>query len=74
MLRAALDGAGLAYVMEHSVLEALAAKRLVRVLGAYCPRFPGLFLYHASGKQVPPKLRALIDFLHARRRVASPKR
>jgi DNA-binding transcriptional LysR family regulator len=68
MLRAALDGAGIAYLMEHSVLEALATKRLVRVLGSYCPSFPGLFLYYPSGKQVPPKLRALIEFLTARRR------
>jgi DNA-binding transcriptional LysR family regulator len=74
MLRAALDGAGLAYVMEHSVLEMVAAKRLARVLRAHCPSFPGLFLYYASGKQVPPKLRALIDFLRERRRGASLKR
>jgi DNA-binding transcriptional LysR family regulator len=74
MLHAALDGAGLAYVMEHSVREALAAKRLVRVLTPFCPSFPGLFLYYASGKQLPLKLRALIDFLRARRREPKPHR
>ncbi|MEZ4450192.1 MAG: LysR substrate-binding domain-containing protein [Nannocystaceae bacterium] len=67
MLRAALDGVGLAYLLEPSVTEALAAKRLVRVLTAYCPPFPGLFLYYPSRMQVPPKLRALVDFLRARR-------
>lgn len=68
MLRYAYDGLGLAYVMEHAVSEALADKRLVRVLTAYCPRFPGLYLYYASHTQMPPKLRALVDFLKARRR------
>lgn len=68
MLRAALDGLGLAYVMEHSLAEALAAKRLVRVLIPFCPRFPGLHLYYPSRTQTPPKLRALVEFLRARRR------
>lgn len=68
MVRAALDGVGLAYLLENSVTEALAEKRLVRVLTSYCPPFPGLFLYYPSRTQVAPKLRALVDFLRARRR------
>ncbi|WAS99188.1 LysR family transcriptional regulator [Nannocystis punicea] len=68
MIRAALDGLGLAYLFEHAIADALAEKRLVRVLTAYCPRFPGLFLYYPSRTQTPPKLRALVDFLRARRR------
>ncbi|NUP13198.1 MAG: LysR family transcriptional regulator [Polyangiaceae bacterium] len=67
MLRAALDGLGLAYMMESSVTTQLADKSLVRVLTPYCPRFPGLYLYYASSAQQPPKLRALVDFLRARR-------
>jgi DNA-binding transcriptional LysR family regulator len=67
MLRAALDGVGLAYVIESTVSAELAAARLVRVLGAYCPSFPGLYLYYASRQQLPPKLRALVEFLRARR-------
>lgn len=67
MLRAALDGVGLAYVIESTVAELLADKRLVRVLGPYCPEFPGLYLYYASREQLPAKLRALVDFLRARR-------
>ncbi|AEI62521.1 LysR family transcriptional regulator [Corallococcus macrosporus] len=66
MVLAALDGQGLAYVMEHTVTEHLAAKRLVRVLTRYCPSFPGLYLYHPNRKNQPLKLRALIDFLRAR--------
>ncbi|MCY1053563.1 LysR family transcriptional regulator [Nannocystis sp. SCPEA4] len=71
MVRAALDGVGLAYLLENSVTEALVDKRLVRVLTAYCPPFPGLFLYYPSRTQVPPKLRALVEFLRARRRAAA---
>ncbi|ATB45574.1 LysR family transcriptional regulator [Corallococcus macrosporus] len=66
MVLAALDGQGLAYVMEHTVTEHLAAKRLVRVLTRYCPSFPGLYLYYPNRKNLALKLRALIDFLRAR--------
>jgi DNA-binding transcriptional LysR family regulator len=63
MTRAALDGLGLAYVMESSVTEHLAAKRLVRVLDAFCPSFPGFFLYYPRRAQLAPKLQALVGFL-----------
>lgn len=65
-IRAALDGVGLAYVMEHTVVKELADGRLVRVLPRFCAPFPGLFLYYPSRTQLPPKLRALVDFLRAR--------
>lgn len=68
MVRAALDGLGLAHVIEHTVADALADGRLVRVLAPYCPRFPGLHLYFPSRRQLPAKLRALVEFLQARRR------
>jgi len=63
MADAAADGLGLAYVVEASVREALASKRLVRVLDTFCTPFPGFFLYYPSRVQVPPKLKALIDFM-----------
>jgi DNA-binding transcriptional LysR family regulator len=63
MADAALDGLGLAYVVEASVRDALASKRLVRVLDSFCTPFPGFFLYYPSRVQVPPKLKALIDFI-----------
>jgi DNA-binding transcriptional LysR family regulator len=68
MVRAAIDGIGLAYVMESAAAEALADKKLVRVLQPYCPRFPGYFLYYASRTQLPSKLQALVELLRARRR------
>jgi DNA-binding transcriptional LysR family regulator len=63
MARAALDGLGLAYLLESSVREHLASKRLLRVLDSFCVPFPGLFLYYPSRTHVAPKLQALVDFL-----------
>src|SRR6478609_5425185 len=63
MADAAAAGLGLAYVVEASVRDALDNKQLVRVLDACCTPFPGFFLYYPSRVQVPPKLKALIDFL-----------
>jgi len=63
MADAAAAGLGLAYVVEATVRDALANKQLVRVLDAFCTPFPGFFLYYPSRVQVPPKLKALIDFL-----------
>lgn len=63
MADAALRGLGVARVMESTVRDALASKRLVRVLDAFCTPFPGLFLYYPSRAQIAPKVRALVDFL-----------
>lgn len=63
MTRAARGGLGLAYLTERSVAQDIRGKRLIRVLTRYCPPFPGLFLYYPSRTQLPPKLRAFIDFL-----------
>ena len=60
---AALDGVGLACLLEDRVAPDLAGGRLVRVLEAFSPTFPGFFLYYAGRRQTPPALRALIDFL-----------
>lgn len=71
MIRAARDGLGLAYVIDRTVREDLATKRLVRVLEPFCPPFPGLFLYYPSRTQIAPKLHALVSFLKARSRSAT---
>ena len=65
ILAAALDGVGLASTLESSVANHIAAGRLVRVLEDWCQPFPGFFLYYPSRRQVPPALRALIDFMRA---------
>jgi DNA-binding transcriptional LysR family regulator len=66
MVRAAIDGLGLAYVAESRVAEHLSARRLVRVLEAWSPPFPGLFLYYSSRANVAPKLQVLVELLRLR--------
>jgi len=63
MLRATLDGVGLAFVAEDRVTEHLARGALVRVLEDWCPPFPGYFLYYPSRRQQPAALAALIETL-----------
>lgn len=48
---AAENGLGLAYVPEDAVQDALAERRLVRVLEAWCPAFTGYHLYYPSRRQ-----------------------
>jgi DNA-binding transcriptional LysR family regulator len=63
MLRAAIDGVGLAFADEERVARYLASGALVRVLEDWCQPFPGFFLYYPSRRQVPAALSALIDTL-----------
>lgn len=63
VLRAALDGVGLAFLAEHQVLPHLATGALVRVLEPWCQPYPGFFLYYPSRRQKPAALAALIDVL-----------
>ena len=62
MIRAAIDGAGLAYVYEADVKGAISADTLRPVLDDWCHVPARFFLYYPSRKQVPPALRAVIDF------------
>ncbi|MER8385126.1 LysR family transcriptional regulator [Mesorhizobium sp. M1380] len=59
---AAVDGAGLAFVFEDYVRDALATGKLVRVLEDWCPPFDGFFVYYPSRRQMRPALRAFVDF------------
>lgn len=63
LVQAALEGAGLGYVIESSVQEELANGSLVRVLDAWCRPFDGFFLYYPSHRRISAALRACIDFL-----------
>ena len=63
MLQAALDGVGIAYLLDRQVRTHIADGRLQRVLQDWSPRFPGFYLYHSSRRQMPPALRAFIDVL-----------
>jgi len=63
MVRAALDGAGLAFVSEDRVAGEIASGALVRVLEEWCPPFDGYFLYYPSRRNQPAALTALIQAL-----------
>jgi DNA-binding transcriptional LysR family regulator len=69
MLQAAIDGLGVAYLLEHDAAVHIKAGRLVRVLENHCAPFPGFFLYYPSRKQVTPVLAALLKRLRARPRM-----
>ena len=63
MIRAAVDGVGLAFALEDHVQSPLANGTLVRVLEDWCPPFAGYFLYYPSRRQQPAALSALINTL-----------
>src|SRR3954465_960432 len=63
VLRAALDGVGLAYLGEDRAAPHLDSGALVRVLEQWCQPFPGFFLYYPSRRQQPAALSAVIDAL-----------
>ncbi len=65
MLRAALDGVGLAFLFESLVAEHVKAGRLVQVLAEWCPPLPQFFLFYPGRRHVPAPLRALISFLQS---------
>jgi DNA-binding transcriptional LysR family regulator len=63
LIRAAIDGIGLAFVSDERVAPQLASGELIRVLEDWCQPFPGFFLYYPSRRQQPAALSALIDAL-----------
>jgi len=62
---AALDGAGIAFLIEPSVADDVNAGRLVSMLEDWCPPFPGYSIYYPSRRQVSPALRAFIDWMRS---------
>ncbi|WP_327205865.1 LysR family transcriptional regulator [Rhizobium beringeri] len=66
MLGAAVEDMGLAQVPEPIAAGPAKAGKLVRVLEAFAPMAPGVFLYYISRHQVMPKLRAFIDHVKSR--------
>lgn len=63
LVQAALDGLGIAYMINGYIEQFIESGRLVRLLAEWSPAFPGLTLYYPDRRRVPLKLRALIDFL-----------
>ncbi|MCO5733130.1 LysR family transcriptional regulator [Rhizobium sp. SSA_523] len=65
MIKLAAAGAGISFGMEDSFRPAIARGELVPVLEAFCPPFPGFYLYYPSRRNMAPKLKALVE--HVRR-------
>jgi DNA-binding transcriptional LysR family regulator len=63
MIRAAIDGVGLAFALEEHVAEHIARGELFRVLEDWCPPFEGYFLYYPSRRHQRPALQALVAAL-----------
>jgi DNA-binding transcriptional LysR family regulator len=60
---AAIAGRGIAYLPEQYVAAMLAHGTLTRVLGDWCPPFPGYHLYYPSRRQQSPAMAELIAAL-----------
>jgi DNA-binding transcriptional LysR family regulator len=69
LVQTALDGIGIAYMINGYIERFIEDGRLVRLLADWSPSLSGLTLYYADRRRVPRKLRALIDFLLERRLV-----
>ena len=62
-VKAALAGAGLAFVPEDRVLPHIKDGRLIRVLSDWCAPFSGFHLYYPSRRQPTPAFAVLVDAL-----------
>jgi len=64
--QAALDGFGLACVMEDQIRDHVEAGRLIRVLEDWCPPFPGYHLYYPSRRNASAAFRLVVEALRYR--------
>ncbi len=71
VLSAAIDGAGVAYVIENQAQTALSTGALQPLLEAYAAPFPGWFLYYPSRRHMPAPLKVFAQFLTARAALAT---
>lgn len=67
MIRMACAGAGLTFGMEETFRPYLARGELVPMLETFCPPFTGFYLYFPDRRNLPLKLRALIDHIQGQR-------
>jgi DNA-binding transcriptional LysR family regulator len=65
-IQPALDGLGIAYVLEHEVAEFIRDGRLVRLLSDWTQPFAGFYLYYSSRQQMRPILAAFLRMLRER--------
>ena len=65
-VKAAIAGAGLAFVLEDRVRDDIEAGRLTRVLADWCPPFSGFHLYYPSRRHQTPAFAIVVDSLRYR--------
>lgn len=63
MLEGALEGLGIAYLLENEVTRQTARGTLTRLLDDWTAPFPGFFLYYPSRQQLRPVFAAFLDLL-----------
>lgn len=63
MLRAAVAGGGITFVTEATGRPYVETGALIPILLDYLPSFPGFYLYFPQRKNMPAKLRALVDHM-----------
>jgi DNA-binding transcriptional LysR family regulator len=66
MIRAALDGFGLAFVPEDSVIQHIQNGELQSVMKDWCPTWPGYHAYYPSRRQTSRAFSLVIDALKHR--------
>jgi DNA-binding transcriptional LysR family regulator len=68
MIQLACAGAGLTFGMEETFRPYIGRAELVPLLEEFCPPFPGFYLYYPNRRNLPLKLRVLVDYLRKTRR------
>ena len=66
VLVAAVASFGIAFALEDQVTELISAGTLVRLLGDWCPAFPGYHLYYPSRRQPSAAFTLLVSELRSR--------
>ncbi len=75
VVRAAVDGVGIAYMLEDYMAAHIEEGRLVPILTEWSRPYAGFHLFYPGRRQMPAKLKALVDFLRdATRKSAQRKR
>lgn len=70
IVQAAVAGMGLACLPQDAVKREIEDGKLVRVLGDWCPPFPGYHLYYPSRRQQSPAFALLVEALRYRSRAS----
>jgi len=60
-LDAMLEGAGIGYTFEQDILPDIDTGRVIRILEAWTPPYPGLCLYYPGRRNLSAGVRAFLD-------------